>query len=415
MNGQFGFAIAAALAVATIVIAGAPPAATAAPPAKADCSSFADVFDRVKCRHDAVADQMAYTADEAFADGTVMRGRAGPERAKHIGNARARGQQSKGRTTKAALKRQAKAEARGNRKAGHLVPLTAFDDVNDDGICDYEQGDTNAQCAAVELDQFGELQACNPEKKNKGKGKGNPRGSGKFDGLECDLAFDPDNAVNTDEAADMEQAAEQMEEAFDAVEDDMIEMNGHLDAINAETPVGFSSLRAAAANGCDIPVFGPAATTAARVLRISAVTVRGVASVQDSVFSQTVVAFGAGGNLRSSASFFDYAAAVVEVAYVIADEIATDQSNQVQAATSACVADVATQVGEVADQLAALQALMAAQHVQIQANDNANTAATQANDNANTAALQARLNEVEAELSRILNTPHGQRESFPAH
>lgn len=401
---------AAALVAAAVTIAGVPPAAMAAPPAKSDCAVFADVFDRVKCRHDAVADQLAYTSDEAFAPGTVMHDRATPGRVKHVNNARARGQRAKGQTGKAALKRLVKADVRGNRKAGHLVPLTAFDDVNGDGICDFEQGDANAQCAAVELDEFGDLQACNPDKKNKGKGR---PGSGKFAGLECDLSFDPENAAGATEAADMDQAGQEMEEAFSAMEDDLIEMNEHLDNVNAETPAALTSRLAQASDDCNIPVFGPAATDAAIVLRVLTAAAQGTASVVRSNTSQTFVVFGNGGNLRSAASVFDYAAVVVELAYIVADEIARDQAAQVQAATAACVTDVAAQVGEVADQLAALQALMAAQHAAIQANDNANTAATQANDNANTAALQARLNEVEAELSRILNTPHGQRVSFP--
>ncbi len=406
-----GYSIAAALAVAFFVMAGAPPAAIAAPPAKADCSSAADVFERVKCRHDAVADQMQYTADSAFADGTAMNSQAGPGRVKHMGNARVRGQRAKGQTTKAALKRLAKAEVRGNRKAGHLVPLTAFDDLDDDGICDYEQGDANAQCAAVELDDMGELQACNPEKKNKGKGK---PGASKFAGLECDLAFDPENAADTTEAADMDEAGQEMEEAFGAVEDDLIEMNEHLDAINAETSAAPIALRAAAADdGCNIPVFGPAATNAAKVLRGLTAAAKGTASIVASNTSQTFVVFGNGGNLRSAASVFDYAALAVELAYIVADEIARDQNSRVQAATNACTAEAVKKVGEVADQLAALQALMAAQHAQVQANDNANTAAIEANDDANTAALQARLDAVEAELSRILNTPHGRRDGFP--
>ena len=395
-----GYTVAAVALAALIVIAGAPPAAIAAPPTKADCGSFTDVFERVKCRHDAVADQMEYTADTAFAPGTGLHGRAEPGRIKHLVNARARGQRAKGQTTTAVLKKLAKAEVRGNRKAGHLVPLSGFDDTDGDGICDFEQGDNSAQCAAIELDEFGELQACNPEKKNKGKGK---PGSGKFEGLECDLFFDPENAADTAEAADMEQAAQEMEEAFGAVEDDLIEMNGHLDAVNASLSAGPASLRAAAAGGCVIPNFGSAANDAAIALRALTVGSRWVASITAKAAGQTIVLFGAGGNVLGSVSFLDAAAAAIEVSYIIADEIAIDQSNQVQAATAACVADVARQVGDLATQVAALQVAMTVQHGEIQTNDNANTAA-----------LQARLNEVEAELARLLTTPQGRREDFPS-
>lgn len=406
MRKHFAFSLAAALAVAVIVIAGAPPAAIALPPDKVDCSMFTDAFERVKCRHDAVADQMAHTADMVFAPGTVLHGRAGPGRVKHIGNARVRGQRAKGQLTMGALKKLAKAEVRGNRKAGHLVPFDEFaDDTNGDGICDFEQGDDMAQCAAVELDAMGDLQACNPGKKNKGKGKPGP---GKFaGGLECDLSFDPENADNPEEAFDMDQAAQGMEETFSAVEDDFIEMNGLLEDINMD---GSASLRAAATDECNIPVFSNAAKIAALAGRLVAAIAQGAASVQDSVFSQTVVVFGAGGNLRSSASVMDYAAAVLKVAYIIADEIVIDQKSQVQTATNACIAstveqvgDLATQVGNLATQVGELRAQMLTQH-----------GMTRTNDNTNTEALRVRLGEVEDELSRLLNTPHGQRNGFPS-
>ena len=77
--------------------------------------------------------------------------------------------------TAKAFKKLAKAGVQGRREAGHLVPIGYEDDdmsgFNNDGICDYEQGDNTANCAAIELDESGELQRCNPEKKNKGKGK----------------------------------------------------------------------------------------------------------------------------------------------------------------------------------------------------------------------------------------------------
>lgn len=412
MRKNLASSLTAALAVAVIVIAGAPPAAMAAPPAKADCGSFTDAFERVKCRHDAVADQMGYTADTAFGHNTVMRGQAGLGRIKHIDNSQARGQRGKRQNSMGVFKKLAKAEVRGNRRAGHLVPLDDIaDDAEGDGICDFEQNNQNALCAAVELDDFGELQACNPNKKNKGKGK---PGSDKFSGLECDLSFDPDNAADPTEAADMEQAAQEMEDTFGAVEDDLIEMNGHLDAINADTHAGSALLRSAAAGSCDIPSFGGAANAAAISLRALAVGGRWAASVAGKAGGQTFVVLGAGGNVLGTIAFLDIAAGLVEMSYIVADEIAINQRSQVQAATNDCVAEVVEEVGNLAEQVSALSGLMVAQHVTTRDNANANAAAIKANDNANTAALQARLDAAEAALSQLLNTPQGQRDSFPS-
>ena len=396
MHRRFGYSIAVvALAAALGTIAGAPPAAIAAP-SKKDCSdttTYPDAFARLKCRHDGVTDQLEYTADTAYGDDKPLGNRVKPSRLAHIGDSGQRGRRAKERNTKDVFKKIAKDEVRGNRKAGHLVPLTDFDDVAPaDGICDYEQGDTTAQCAAVELDEFGELQACNPEKKNKGKGK---PGSGKFAGLECDLSFDPEEAANADEELEMEKAAEQLEATFSAVEDDMIEMNEHLDKLNANLPVTAGFVRAAAADACVLPQGTPGLSIAAAALRGLTAAAQGASSIADSAGGQTVVVLGSGGNGRSFATIANTAAMLLELSYITVDEIVSAETSELQAATMACVAQVAGQV-------AALQVEMTRQHGEIMANDDENTAA-----------IQTRLNEVEAELSRLLNTPHGQRDSFP--
>jgi hypothetical protein len=380
------------------VIAGAPSALMAAPPKK-DCSDnteYPDAFARVKCRHDAVSDQLAYTADEAFAPGTELHGRVKPSRLAHIGDSGQRGKRAKDKRTPADFKKMAKSEVRGNRKGGHLVPLTDFDDVippGGDGICDYEQEDpSNAQCAAIELDEFGDPQACNPKKKNKGKGK---PGSDKFAGLECDLAFDPEEAESADEELEMEQAAEQLEATFGAVEDDLVEMNEHLDNVNATLPAFAGFAQAAAADPCSPPQPTPGLSEAAAALRGLVAAAQGASAIADSASGQTVVVLGSGGNGRAFATIANAASMVLELAYITLDEIVSAETSALQAATMACVVQVAGQV-------AALQALMMQQHGEIMANDDANTAA-----------IQTRLNEVEAELSRLLNTPQGQRDNFP--
>jgi len=377
------------IGVAGLLTIGVPSVGFAAPEKK-DCSS-GDAFERLKCRHDAVADQLEYTSDSIFADNTKLSNRTKPTRIKHIRNSRAKAQRAKVKNTKEKFRKLAKDEARGNKKAGYLVPLSDLDDLDDDGICDYEQGNANAKCAAVELDEFGELQECNPEKKNKGNGK---PGQGKFDGLECDLLFDPDEASTDLEQDDMEEAAEQMEETYSAVEDDFIEMNTHLEILNQNLPDESVRVKTAE-NGCVLPDLTEGLAEAAAVLRGLTAAGWGAASIMDSATGQTVVVFGTGGNGRAAAVIVDSAALAVELAYITVDEILSAESSALQDATAQCILSVAGDI-------AALQALMIQQHRDIMDNDDANTFK-----------LSQQVEEVRAEVVQIMNTPLGRRDDFP--
>jgi hypothetical protein len=370
--------------VSGLLVLGAPSTGLAAPPVKKDCSD-PDVFERLKCRHDAIADQLDYTSDTAFAPGSKLEQRTKPTRLGHIRNAKSKGQRARVKNTKGRFKKLAKDEARANRDAGHLVPLTAADDFDGDGVCDYEQGDKSAKCAAIEVDEFGDLQECNPEKKNKGKGK---------DGLECDRSYDSQEAATDEEADDMAETAAQGEETYSAVEDDLIEMNEHLDTVNANLPEGSATVFTAA-NGCVFPTLTPGLSEAAAALRALTAAAWGAASIMDSASGQTVVAFGAGGNGRAAAVIVDAVALTAELAYITVEEIANAESAGLQAATMNCVIQVAGDIAE-------LQVQMAREHAEIMANDDANTAM-----------IMNQVEEVRAELVRILNTPHGQREQFP--
>ncbi len=377
------------IGVAGLLTIGVPSVGFAAP-GKKDCSS-GDAFERLKCRHDAVADQLEYTSDSIFADNTKLSNRTKPTRIKHIRNSRAKAQRAKVKNTKEKFRKLAKDEARGNKKAGYLVPLSDLDDLDDDGICDYEQGNANAKCAAVELDEFGELQECNPEKKNKGNGK---PGQGKFDGLECDLLFDPDEASTDLEQDDMEEAADQMEETYSAVEDDFIEMNTHLEILNQNLPDESVRVKTAE-NGCVLPDLTEGLAEAAAVLRGLTAAGWGAASIMDSATGQTVVVFGTGGNGRAAAVIVDSAALAVELAYITVDEILSAESSALQDATAQCILSVAGDI-------AALQALMIQQHRDIMDNDDANTVK-----------LSQQVEEVRAEVVQIMNTPLGRRDDFP--
>lgn len=391
-----------ALALAIFVglfVSSIPFAVLAAPPTKKDCTQE-DVFERLVCRQAALTDQVEYTSDTVFAEGTKLHQRMKPARLTQIKNAKGKAQRAKKKNTMAAFKRQAKAESQGNKKAGHLVPFDdSIDDVDGDGICDYEQGNASAQCAAIELDEFGNLQVCNPNKKNKGKGKGG--GNPKFEGLECDLFFDSEESATPSEEEDMKEAAEQLDDTYSETEDNMIEMNEHLDTVNANLPEEFA-IASSAENGCTLPELTPGLADAAFALREIHAVVFGAARIAADFGGQDFVAFGFGGNTRTVAIAFDTIATVANVAYIAIDEENKAENGALQRAISDCVSQSAGEIAALQSQILALQVLIQDEH-----------SAIMANDNANTATIMNKLEQIRTELVDILNTPLGGRENFP--
>jgi hypothetical protein len=403
MSSQYKHSsLTAALALAIVVglfVSSVPFAVLAAPPPKKDCAQE-DVFERLVCRQAGLTDQVEYTSDTVFAEGTKLHQRMKPARLAQIKNAKGKAQRAKKKNTMAAFKRQAKAESQGNKKGGHLVPFDdSIDDVDGDGICDYEQGNESAQCAAIELDEFGNLQVCNPSKKNKGKGKGG--GNPKFEGLECDLFFDSEEGSTPSEEEDMKEAAEQLDATYSETEDNMIEMNEHLDTVNANLPEEFAAALSAE-SGCALPELTPGLADAAFALREIHAVVFGAARIAADFGGQAFVAFGFGGNTRTVAIAFDSIATVANVAYIAIDESNKSENGALQRAISDCVT-------QSAGEIAALQAQILELKVQIQQEHEA----IMANDNANTATIVSNLEKVRAELVEILNTPLGARENFP--
>jgi len=375
-----------------LIASGAPSAVLAAPPSKKTCTQ-ADPFERLTCREEALADQVVYTSDTVFAEGTKLNQRTSPARLVHIKDAKYKALRAKKKHTKETFKRQAKAEAQGNKKAGHLVPLTDSDDkipVGGDGICDYEQEDSAAKCAAIELDASGSPQACNPEKKNKGKGKSKDPN---LEGLECDLSYDPEVAWTDSEEEDMNEGAEQLDATYSATEDNLIEMNVHLDNVN-ETEG--SATVAITTNACVVPTVDPKLTQAVTALRYTYAIIFGAARISADWGSQTAVAFGMGGNARTVAVFVDAAALLANIAYITVDAIHNAESGAQQSAIMDCV-------NQTAGDIAALQAMIQREHGEIKANDNANRDT-----------IMTKLEEARAEVVILLNTPLGQRPTFPA-
>jgi hypothetical protein len=366
----------------------------AGPPAPANCDD-PDVFARLTCRQAAIAEQAKYTADTAFAEGTVLRMRTDPNRMAYIEGAKAQTRWAKDHNDAASFKRQVKASAKGNAPAGHLIPLDEYSDLNPpggDGICDYEQGDPEALCAAIELDADGFLQACNPEKKN--KGKGGKSGNSKFDGLECDRFFADEVALSVPEV----EAAEQLEASYTAVESNLNEMNGYLDDVNDNVPSEQEAILLFESDeeGCFVPQLTPGLDEWAFGLREVHAVLEGAGNIKADLTGQTVVLFGNGGNVRSGAAIFHSIAMLANIAYIAVDEVNKMESEQQQNAIMDCVnqsagevAAVQTEILELRNQLDLAVVALQEAHQAIQDNDDLNT----------------------AELIRLLHTPEGMRTS----
>ena len=361
-------------------------ASLAEPPIKKTCDG--DVYERLQCRHGGVGEQIEFMggilSDEGGSlSGKLTDGQKGQAKSSKMKAGRAR-VKIKGDN----FKKLAKSEAKSNKNICHLVPLSDADDSDGDGICDWEQGDSNAECAAIELDGNGDLQACNPAKKNKGKGK---------DGLECDQTCNPEESLTEDEEAEMQLEAQIMDEAYDSLETDMREMNEDLEDLNTEleTSSVYNSFMAAADGCSDVPTIPPALALSASLLRQASVTAKGIAAQAGTGCEQTAVAAGFGGNGSTVCLVFETAAAIVELAYVTVDEILKEMTGQLQTSTLACIQEMK------GDMEAGFE-MLSNQHTAIMANDDENTAE-----------IMNRIQALRNELVQLLNTPQGQRPDFP--
>jgi len=213
LNSNKNIIIESITAVVLLISLSIFPSISFSAPGTIECDQI-DVYDRIKCKSDAVGDQLLYTSD-VFNTGKLNQ-HARPGQLKHINNAKTKAVHEKKITSKERFQKRAKNEAKSRKDTiGQLIVL---DDYNGNGICDYEE---NEECLAVELDEYGDPQACNPYKRNKGKNSG----------LECDLLYE--DVPDDDEFS----VAEEMESSLDAIESDLHVMNTQLDIVNDGEPV----------------------------------------------------------------------------------------------------------------------------------------------------------------------------------
>lgn len=388
MKRRTSLVLVCALAVAAFVLgAGTISVCVAAPPEKAPCDQ-ANPYDKLKCKHDSAAAQVEYMASNIFAEGTLLGSALTPGQRGQLASLKDKSARARGKNGNEDFKKLAKSQAKSNRNACYLVPLTPQDDETGDGICDFDQGDNSAKCAAIDLDDNGQLQECNPAKKNKGKGR---------DGLECDRICDAGAALTGDEAVEMEAEAKGMNDAYDALATDLYDLNSELEEVNSGSAPLWTLRSASTSTTCDdVPEITPGLELATGILRQVSVAARGVAGIAGAGCDQTAVALGFGGNGSIVCMVFETAASVLEIAYTTCDMILQDQSGALQSATFSCLQAMK---GDQDQNFATLFQ----QHGDIVKNDD---------DNA--AAILNKLEQVRAELVLLLSTPQGQREQFPA-
>lgn len=318
-----------------------------------------------------------------------------PNRLEHINKAKAKSNRAVAKYDKKFFKRQAKEAVRGHKKDAHLLPLSDWDDdgepkgIAKDGICDYEQGDKQAKCAAIELFE-GELQECNPNKKNKGKGKKTE------EDFECDfwfesVGFPADEAEETDLCNEMTEEAKSLLDTYVEAENEVAEMKDQIVIINDILEDEEAVLVSQTENGCTLPPTYSELATAAAVLRGVHAGLSGVATIAGNLTGQTAVALGFGGNASAAAAAFSSAALAADLLYITADELVKWKSGEYQEAMMACITQTNDEVGALAEALAALQTIMQQEHGDIMTNDDENT----------------------TEIVHVLNTPHGQRDEHP--
>ncbi len=377
--------------VVACLVAGTAADALAAPPPKGSCDSEPDAYAKLKCKHDNVAAQLEYMTNNVFAEGTLLGDQLTEGQKGQMKSMNLKAKRAKAKSSADEFKKLAKGAAKSNKNICRLVPLSASDD---NGICEPEKGE---KCAAIDRDADGNLQECNPAKKNKGKGaKG---GTGTTGGLECDQICDPAEALTSDEATEMQAEAEPMDTDYDALETELHTINTDLDNLNSNA----SSMKAAApllavtAGTCNIPETTPGLDLATGILRQVSTTARGLAGMAGTSCKQTAVALGFGGNGSIVCLVFETAASVLEIAYVTTDQILLVESGAVQSATLQCLKSVQ---GDISTGFTNLYN----QHADLKANDNNNRIM-----------IMNRLEEIRSELVQLLNTPQGQRPSFPVN
>jgi hypothetical protein len=387
--------LSAALVLAVIfglVASGTFSAVFAAPPPKEQCTG--DVYERLECKQKGLVKQLEYMVDDNLTSDRPIGEALSASKKKALRSAKTKAQVIKGHVTKDNFKKTVKSIRKNNKKSCYLVPLNdSADDgypkgIADDGICDWEQGDKTAECAAEEDRELD----CDPKLKR-------PHPNRRVCAQICET-----EAAETDMDEEEQELAQELEESYDAMEDSLIETNEVLEEVNTILENEAVKVRVAINDPCaNIAELPEGLEESVSYLRGAAAA---TADIHDGVAAytrQTIVAvavafgFGGGGGGNSSAAGVVTAVikGVAEMAYVVVDEIVSNRQAEIQKNTFAClqeaVQDIAAVEGKVdANAMMLLNEIMAAR-----------------------TALSEQIELMREEIVRLLCTPPGRRPEFP--
>jgi hypothetical protein len=361
-----------------------------------------NVFDRLTCKQQGLVNQLGYMVDNSLTQGPV----SGPltQGQKHLAiNARTRAAAAHLNSNRDAFRILSKAERKASApgKDCVLVELTG----NGDGVCDPDPP-ANETCASTDDPPV----ACDPTLKHP-----NPKKQVLCAQI-CESAAAQETAA---ESLAEQQIARNLEDSYDALEEDTRAMNEKLDALGveltqAESRVGPLQSGDSCAAIEELP---SALSTAAGVLRIAAVTTRGIADIANAACGQTIVGVavaagfggGGGGNGSVACIVVETAASLVAIAHTTVDIILNEAQDALNEQTFDCLRQAILDIAGVKGDLDASTALITNR---LDRNHQETISTRQA--------LAGQMQQVRDELAQmlreaiaLLNMPQGLREEFP--
>jgi hypothetical protein len=288
-----------------------------------------------------------------------------------------------------------KGMAKRNKAEGcDWVPLS---DDNDNGICDWPEEECEAKNFPDEI--------CDP-RATKDHPKSERYICKEICTAESSWAEVSSMAAEEREKAELDEVAQDLEDTYDALEDNLIETNETLEAFNEI--LGGELVAARLSNDpCDnIDPLPEGLDVKRHVLRVAGALAHVMYEQAASGFCQTVVGvafgFGGGGNACSLGLIVATAAGIVEQAYIAVDAIVSEKQGELQDNTFLCLQEAVSNIKAVDGKV------------------DASAAKTQEEIKSAKEELSGQMEVFKQEMKDkleqaivLLNTPQGQRPGFP--
>jgi len=390
-----------ALAFGVFGLMAAPQSWAEPAPGKRDCGTPGtpgqdeEVYTRVKCKQEALVIQLEHIVDVNLTSQAV--GRELSESQKKLMRSEKNRVKIVERQVKPEnFKHLASGIRKNNQKSCQLVPLEGEAEVNANGICEPELGET---CGADEDLTL----ACDTKLKRPHPNK---------PGLVCAQICDTEASQSeVEEEEELQVLAQDMEETYDALENSLIETNEVLDEVNVILASEAAVLKMASSDPCDnidpLPVGLEESGVALRHIAGIAASVHDVTSA---LTRQTVVAVavaagfggGGGGNASAAGAIVATVAGVAQEAYLIVDDIIGERRTKLQDNTFACLQQAVADIESVGGKVDASATMLGSK---LDRNQDEIIAMKRA--------LSEEMAQLRAALVELMNTPQGQRSNWP--